>query len=140
MENSGYQFDAVQNGDAMKVYPVLCNDIIAVTDKGMMLLQNRVDSQKDVPGSHSEAHGSSSLGDDQAVNIKVEEVSDMEDGEDPVPMTVVGIKAEHVSCMPPLCHCDACLSHIQNCLFFFSYSSFTQNSSLVNREIFINPL
>jgi hypothetical protein len=26
-------FDAVQDGDAMKVYPVLCNNIIPMTDK-----------------------------------------------------------------------------------------------------------
>jgi hypothetical protein len=50
-------------------------------------------SQKDIPGSHSETCASSSHS-DQAVNIKVEEVSDSEDGEDPVPMTFVEIKAE----------------------------------------------
>jgi hypothetical protein len=61
IDHSRYEFDAVQNGDAMKVYPVLCNNIIAMTDKGMMVLQNRLGSQKDVPGSHSEACASSSL-------------------------------------------------------------------------------
>jgi hypothetical protein len=70
----------------------------------MMVLQNHLDSQKDVPGSHSEACLSSPQDGVQAVNIKVEEFSDIEDGEDLVPMTVVGIKAEHVvSCMLPLC-------------------------------------
>jgi hypothetical protein len=44
---------------------------------------------------HSEACLSSSHGGDQAINIKDEEISDMEDGEYPVPMTIVGIKAEH---------------------------------------------
>jgi hypothetical protein len=88
---------------AMKAYPVLCNNIITMTDKGMVVLQNRLDSQKDVPGLHSEACASSSHS-DQVVNIKVEEVSDVEDGEDPVPMTFVEIKAEHeVSCMSSLC-------------------------------------
>jgi hypothetical protein len=58
-----------------------------------------LNSQKDEPGSHSEACASS-LGDVHAVNIKVEEFSDIEDMEDPVPMTAVVIKAEHeVSCM-----------------------------------------
>jgi hypothetical protein len=38
---------------------------------------------------------SSSHDGDQAVNIKVEEVSDVEDEEDPVPMTFVEIKVEH---------------------------------------------
>jgi hypothetical protein len=39
------------------------------------------------------------------MNVKVEEVSDIEvEEEHPVPMTFVGIKAEHeVSCMFPLC-------------------------------------
>jgi hypothetical protein len=63
-----------------------------------------LDSQKEVLCSHSEACQSSSLSGDQTVNIKVEEISDMEDGEDPVPMTFVEIKAEHeVSCMSFVC-------------------------------------
>ncbi|PNF36706.1 hypothetical protein B7P43_G13310 [Cryptotermes secundus] len=53
---------------------------------------------KDEPSSHSEACPSWSHDGDQAVNIKVEEFSDIEDGEKPVPMTVVGIKAEHEDC------------------------------------------
>jgi hypothetical protein len=57
-------------------------------------------SQKDEPGSHSEACPSLSHDGDQAVNIKIEEFSDTEDREDPVPVTIVGIKAEYeVSCM-----------------------------------------
>jgi hypothetical protein len=88
---------------AVKVYPVECNNIIAMTNKGMVVLQNRLDSQKDVPGSHIETCASSSHS-AQVVNIKVEEVSDVEDREDPVPMTFVEVKAEHeVSCMFPLC-------------------------------------
>ncbi|PNF32629.1 hypothetical protein B7P43_G17893 [Cryptotermes secundus] len=71
-----------------------------MTDKGVVLLQDSLDSQKDEPGSHSEACASSSLNGVQAVNIKVEESSDMEGGEDPVPMTVVGIKAEHEEDVP----------------------------------------
>jgi hypothetical protein len=64
-----------------------------------------LDSQKHVPGSHSEACSSSYPNGVQAVNIKVEEFSDIEvEEEDPAPMTAVGIKAEHeVSCMSPLC-------------------------------------
>jgi hypothetical protein len=55
--------------------------------------------QKDVPGSHSVACASS-LDGVHAVNIKVEEFSDIEDRKDSVPMTAVGVKAEHeVSCM-----------------------------------------
>jgi hypothetical protein len=59
-----------------------------------------LDSQKDEPGSHSEACPSLSEDGDHSVNIKVEEFSDVEDRKDPVPVTVVGIKVEHeVSCM-----------------------------------------
>jgi hypothetical protein len=60
-------------------------------------------SQKDEPHSHSEACPSWSHDGDQAINIKVEEFSDIEDVEKTVPMTVIGIKAEHeVSCKPPI--------------------------------------
>jgi hypothetical protein len=85
---------------AMKACPVLCIIVITMTDNGMMVLQNCLDSQKDEPGSHSEACPSWSHDGAQAVNIKVEEFSDVEDRKDPVPMSVVGIKAEHeVSCV-----------------------------------------
>jgi hypothetical protein len=88
----------------MKAYRVLCNNIIAMNDRVMVVLQDSLDSQKDVPGLQSEACGSSSLSGVQAVYIKVEEFSDVEDRVDPLPETVVGIKAEHeVSCMFPLC-------------------------------------
>jgi hypothetical protein len=63
-----------------------------VTDKDMVVLQDSLDSQKDVPGSHSEACASAPL-DVQAVNIKVEEASDVED-EDPGPMTFMEVKLE----------------------------------------------
>jgi hypothetical protein len=75
-----------------------------VTAKVMVVLQNCLGSQKDVPGLHSEPCASSSHSGVQAVKIKVEELPDIEGGKDPVPMTVVGIKAEHeVSSMYPLC-------------------------------------
>jgi hypothetical protein len=84
---------------AKKAYPVLCNNILAMTDNSMMVLQGSLDSQKDVPRSHSEVCPSSHAG-DQAINIKVEEFSDTEDSKDPVPITVIGLRAEHeVSCM-----------------------------------------
>jgi hypothetical protein len=60
----------------------------------MVVLQIRLDSQKDVPGSHSEACASSSHS-VQAVNIKVEEASDVEDEEDPMPTTFMEVKFEH---------------------------------------------
>jgi hypothetical protein len=88
----------LEDGDAMKAYPVLCNNIIAMTDNGIVVVQDSLGSQKDVPGSHSVACASSSG--IEAVNIKVEEFSNLEDRKGPLPMTVVGVKAEHeVSCM-----------------------------------------
>jgi hypothetical protein len=68
----------------------------------MLVIHNCLDSQKGAPGSHSEAHTLSSHDGDQAVNIKVEEFSDVEDREDPVPMTFVGVKAEHEVSLCPL--------------------------------------
>jgi hypothetical protein len=57
--------------------------------------------QKHVPGPCSETYPASSNDAFQAMNIKVEEGSDVEvEEKHPVPMTFVGIKAEHeVSCM-----------------------------------------
>jgi hypothetical protein len=119
VEHSGYQLMQCRMVMAMKVYPVPCNNIIAMSEKGIMVSQNCLGSQKYVPGSHSEACSSSSISGVQAVKIKIEEFSDIEDSKDPEPMTVVGLKTEHeVSCMSPLCHCDAHLSHIQNFQFF----------------------
>jgi hypothetical protein len=90
----------MQNGNGMKPYRVLCNNITATTDNGMMVLQKCLDIQKDLPVLHSEGCASSSHSGAQAVNIKVEEFSDIEDRKAPVQMTVVGIKVEHeVSCM-----------------------------------------
>jgi hypothetical protein len=78
----------------------------------MVVSQNRLDSQKEVPCLHSEACPSSSHDGVQAVNIKVEEVSDVEDVEDPIPMTFVEIKAEHeVSCMSLCPLLGVCQSH-----------------------------
>jgi hypothetical protein len=64
------------------------------------------------------------------MNIKVEEVSDVEvEEEHPVPMTFVGIKAEHeVSCMS-VCPLLAGFPHGQTCLL--SLSSPSADTSLV---------
>jgi hypothetical protein len=60
----------------------------------VLFLENCFYSQKDVPGSHGGSCASSSHGVNQAVNVKVEEFSDVEDGEDPVPMSFMEIKFE----------------------------------------------
>jgi hypothetical protein len=78
-----------------------------MADRGIAVLQNCMDLQKHVPGPCSETYQPSSCDANQAMNIKVEEVSDVDvEEERPVPMAFVGIKAEHeVSCMSvcPLC-------------------------------------
>jgi hypothetical protein len=79
----------------MEASLVLSKDIIPVTDKGILVLQKCLDSSKDVPGSHSEAFPSSPHSGDQAVKIKVEEFSLVQDGEGPVPISFLQIKAEH---------------------------------------------
>jgi hypothetical protein len=73
-----------------------------MTDEGMVVLQNCVDMERCVPGPHSETHPTSSHDANQVMNIKVENVSDMqEEGEDPVPISYKAVKAEReVSCVP----------------------------------------
>jgi hypothetical protein len=85
----------------------------------MVILQNCLYSQKDVAGPHNEACAAPSHDRHQEVNIKVEEFSDMEDGDDPAPMTFMEIKFEHeVSCVPtqPLTSSTAySYSHLWRC-------------------------
>jgi hypothetical protein len=65
----------------------------------MLVLQDCAHSQEDVPGSCTETYSTSSHDANQAINIKVEDVSDVEEEENPVPISFPGIKAEHaVSC------------------------------------------
>jgi hypothetical protein len=60
-----------------------------MTDKGMLVLQDSAHSQEDVPGSCTETSPTSSYDGNHAINIKVEEVSDVEEEDNP------GIKVEH---------------------------------------------
>jgi hypothetical protein len=70
-----------------------------MTYKSMLILQNCRDLEKCVPGSCDETYPTASHDASQAMNIKVEEVSDIEAEDHPVPMTFVGVKSEHeVSC------------------------------------------
>jgi hypothetical protein len=69
-----------------------------MVDEGMMILQNSMDFLKVEPGSSSEICPTSHAG-DQVNDIKVE-ASDTEEVEDPLLVTLPGIKAEsEVSCM-----------------------------------------
>jgi hypothetical protein len=70
-----------------------------VIDKGMVVLQNYMDLQKDVPGLCSEMCLSSSHDENQVINIKVE-ATDIQEDEHPMLITFPVIKAEHkVSCI-----------------------------------------
>jgi hypothetical protein len=63
-----------------------------------MVLQTCMHFLKDVRGSHSEMCLASQNG--NQINIKVEDVTDIQEEEDPVPTTFPVIKAEEqISCM-----------------------------------------
>jgi hypothetical protein len=66
-----------------------------MTDKDMLVLQDCAHSQEDVPGSCIETWPASSHDAFQAINLKVEEVSDVEEEENPVPISFPRVKAEH---------------------------------------------
>jgi hypothetical protein len=71
----------------------------------MMVLQNYTYLGNAVPGPCAETC-TSSLDATQAMNIKAEEVSDADEKEDPLRITVPRIKAEpEVSCMCLYVHC-----------------------------------
>jgi hypothetical protein len=66
-----------------------------MTDKVMWVLQDCAHSQEDIPGSYAETCPACSNDAHQAISIKVEEVSVVEENENAVPITFPGIKAEH---------------------------------------------
>jgi hypothetical protein len=72
-----------------------------MTDKGMVVLQNSMNIEKCVPGPCIETYPTSSHDAYQAMNIKVEEDSDIQEEEEhPVPMAFIGVKVEQeVSCV-----------------------------------------
>jgi hypothetical protein len=73
-----------------------------MADKCIVGLQDCMDLEKRVPPAPcSEIYPTSSHGANLAMNIKVEEVSDIEvEGKHVVPVTLIGVKAEQeVSCM-----------------------------------------
>lgn len=73
-----------------------------MNDKGMLVLQACVDSQKYIPGSSLETRPAY-YDADHSINMKVEEVSDVEEEEDPLQISFPGTEAEHaVSCFVSL--------------------------------------
>jgi hypothetical protein len=71
----------------------------------MIVLQNYTNLEEVVPGPCGETYLVSHDA-DQVKNIKAEEGSDVDEEEDPVPITFPKIKVEpEVSCMSPCVHC-----------------------------------
>jgi hypothetical protein len=71
-------------------------------EKGAMALQNYSVILKVEPGLSDETCPESSRDEHQMINIKVEEASDTQEVEDPLLITLPGIKSEHeVSCKFP---------------------------------------
>jgi hypothetical protein len=59
-----------------------------------MALQNCMDLKKDIPGVCSETCPASSQEGSGGIGIKTEVVSDMEEEDDPVPVSILGMKAD----------------------------------------------
>jgi hypothetical protein len=73
--------------------------------KDVMVLQNRTNSRMEVRDPCCETNPTSDAS--QAINIKVEKVSDAEEEEGPVPISFPKIKAEpKVRCMSLYVHCE----------------------------------
>jgi hypothetical protein len=80
-------------------------ELSALIDKDIMVLQNHTHSEMEVQDPCGETYPKSHDA-SQAINIKVEEVSDAEQEAGPVPITFPEIKAEpQVRCMPLYDHC-----------------------------------
>jgi hypothetical protein len=69
-----------------------------MTEKGMLVLQACMDSQKYGPGSCPASYDA-----DHSINVKVEDISDVEEEEDPLQISFPGREAEQaVSCFVSL--------------------------------------
>jgi hypothetical protein len=80
----------------------------------MMVLQNHTNSEKQEWDPCSETYAASGNA-SQAISIKVEEVSDAEEEEGPVPITFLKIKADpEVRCMPLIVHGKVDLKRSKN--------------------------
>jgi hypothetical protein len=84
----------------MSAYPVICNGgCAAMIDKESMVLQNHTNSLMEVRDPCDETNPTARDA-SHTINIKVEEVSDAEEEEGPVPITFPEIKVEpEVRCM-----------------------------------------
>jgi hypothetical protein len=84
----------------MNVCFISCNETTAVTNTTTVVLQTCLDLEKDLPDFWSVTSPTSSHDANKFINTKSEEVSDVEEEEDPVPISFPQIKGEHeVSCV-----------------------------------------
>jgi hypothetical protein len=100
----------------MKVYSIPCHEKILKT---VVVLQNCINLPNDAPGSHSETCCAGV----EFINVKVEEMTDIEDDESPVSISSPAIKGEHeVSCVcayfvihtSQISSIICCLSHLHS--------------------------
>jgi hypothetical protein len=74
-------------------------------DKGMMVLQSYTNSENILMGPYGETYPACHDA-NQAMNVKAEEVSDVEEEVHPLPIAIQEIKAEpEVSCVSLYAHC-----------------------------------
>ncbi len=84
----------------------------------VVVLQKRMDLQKDELGSPSKTCATFTLDGNEAIGVEAEGVWDITEGEDQEPTTVTVIKTEpNVSCVPVVSVlCTFRIGYIQNCL------------------------
>jgi hypothetical protein len=88
-------------------------------DKDMMVLQSYTNSENILVGPHGEIYPACYDG-NEAMHIKAEEVSDAAEEEDPLPITVLEMKAKpEVSCMSLYVYCWADITDMQKCQLSF---------------------
>jgi hypothetical protein len=92
-----------------------------VIDKEMMVLQNYTNLEDIVLGLCGETYPTSDAA-NQAMNVKAEEVSDIKEEEDPVPITFQKIKAEPQVSWMSVCVCVTVRFLLQPAVIFFQDS------------------
>jgi hypothetical protein len=93
----------------------------------MVVLQNCIDLQKVVPGSHNETSLAFSYDGNQVIDIKVEGVTGIQEEEDPLRITSPVIKAEHEVSYMAVCQEDCiCCSLFLEYHFHFMLNLFEE--------------
>jgi hypothetical protein len=89
----------------------------------MMILQISRDILKVEPGLYRETCVSSSHDGYEATDVKVEQISYIEEDENPVPIMFPAVKAEREVSLCWCVHCWAHFTDIQNCFFVLIIST-----------------